>query len=217
MSNSFSHITTWVFDMDDTLYPASLGMKEAIKAAFGKFMTVEYGITPEKFQELSDYYTGQGLVDPMAEIKKEVAFNNAKWAEFACGELPYNIMPNCQITADLLDKLAGEKVVFTNGSEKHTQTVLSQLGLDKHFSHISHATMRNMRLKPEPEIYKELQNELGTDPQNMVMVDDHPKCLLPAKELGWTTVLVYSPVPANAPWVDHIYPDLLSFLQAAAA
>ena len=217
MVNPFAHIRTWVFDMDDTLYPASLGMKEAIKTAFGKFMTQEYGLTPDCFAELSAKYTAQGLVDPMAKIKQEVAFDNAKWATFAAQELPYHSVPVCQQAPSLIANLPGRKIVFTNGSHKHATTMLGHLGLLDVFDHISCATNRNNQLKPEPEIYAELQQSQKFDPQTTLMVDDHPKCLLPAKELGWHTVLVYTPTPANAPWVDDIYPNLLSFLQAAAA
>jgi len=105
----------------------------------------------------------------------------------------------------LLERIAADKVIFTNGSFNHAMRVLKILGVDKYFSQIFDIKFMGYLAKPNPWSYKKVLDALGVEGRDCLIVEDLTKNLLPAKKLGMTTVLVGKEDTAGA---DFIIEDI---------
>lgn len=210
----YSGIKTWIFDLDETLYPVGNGFLQDVFERFPHHIVQHYNLTLEEVRgKLSAY--AQLVHDPAAALKKELKFDQNKWDEDCLENNLYHLLQYCEKTDTLLAKLSGRKVIFTNGSERQSFKSLDCLQLRHHFDYICSNDKRGMRPKPMPEVYAELVATLGVDPKECVMVEDGAKNLEPAHVLGMKTVLVNRPENPNVDYVHHHYKTLLDFLEDA--
>ena len=109
-----------------------------------------------------------------------------------------------------INKLNGEKIVYTNGSKFHANRVLNARGLTDCFHQIYGIEDANYVPKPEEDAYKRIIKLADVNPLNAVMFEDEPKNLEAPHKMGMQTVLV-----SNGEIVDprhHITDDLTNFL-----
>lgn len=217
VARQFEHITTWIFDLDDTLYPASTGFRDRVALRILEFVARDNGLNHEEL--LSAYKQRLPENDNHAyrtlhalRTERGYTWDRDRWqAEFQ--DMDYSFMEACYETKASLERLPGRKVIFTNACQVHTPKMLRQLDIHELFDHVSHADIRDQRYKPEPSIYEELVAELGVSPTEAVFFDDMPENLKPAHELGLTTVLIDSDAHHEA-HVHHAYDSVLDFLKA---
>jgi putative hydrolase of the HAD superfamily len=97
---------------------------------------------------------------------------------------------------NLQQVLAGitmRKIIFTNATQQHAQRVLTLLGIAQQIEQIIDIISLNFINKPDPAAYqKALKLSGNPNPHDCVMVDDRANNLFPARELGFTTILVGS-------------------------
>jgi putative hydrolase of the HAD superfamily len=122
-----------------------------------------------------------------------------------------------------LEALPGRKIVFTNGSQAHAERVLDRLGVGHHFREIFDIQAAAFVPKPSVGTYEELVARFGFDPARAIMFDDLSRNLLPAHQLGMTTVWVdtasewsRAPGPTDRNHIDYVCDDLLGFLRRIA-
>jgi putative hydrolase of the HAD superfamily len=121
----------------------------------------------------------------------------------------------------ILGQLPGRKLVFTNGSLRHAENVLDQLGLSRHFAAIYDIKAANFVPKPQMEAYQRLVDQFAIDPKQSVMFEDLARNLTAAGQLGMTTVWVReeghsfaaTPEPLEMSGIDHITDDLAGWLE----
>jgi pyrimidine 5'-nucleotidase len=91
----------------------------------------------------------------------------------------------------LLLTLPQQKWIFTNADSGHACRVLDILGLQDLFEGIVDVRAIQFACKPEAEAYDRAMKLAGEiDPHHCVMLDDSPRNLAPAHELGFFTILV---------------------------
>jgi putative hydrolase of the HAD superfamily len=90
----------------------------------------------------------------------------------------------------LLPRLPGRRFVFTNGDAPYARRVLEAIGVHEHFQDLHDIHASSYRAKPDPHGYALLCERFGIDPTSALLVDDMARNLLPAKQLGMTTVWV---------------------------
>ena len=183
---------TWIFDLDNTLYSADSGIFQQVSDLMGKFVSKHLNIDISEAKKIqSKYYKQHGTtlrgmmdnhgVDP-DEFLEEVH------------NLDYSIVgPNYKLN-EALDKLKGRKIIYTNANQKHVDNVLLRLELTNKFDEIYDIKMASYIPKPAIEPYKKLIEKFNIDPQYSIMFDDIAKNLVPAKNVGFTSV-----------WIDHGY------------
>ncbi len=183
---------TWIFDLDNTLYSADSGIFQQVSDLMGKFVSKHLNIDISEAKKIqSKYYKQNGTtlrgmmdnhgVDP-DEFLEEVH------------NLDYSIVgPNYKLN-EALDKLKGRKIIYTNANQKHVDNVLLRLELTNKFDEIYDIKMASYIPKPAIEPYKKLIEKFNIDPQYSIMFDDIAKNLVPAKNVGFTSV-----------WIDHGY------------
>jgi putative hydrolase of the HAD superfamily len=114
----------------------------------------------------------------------------------------------------------GRKLVFTNGSRRHADNVLSRIGITHHFEDVFDIVAANYVPKPDPACYRAFCERHGVAPERSILFEDLPRNLKPAHAIGMTTVLVrgnheLTDIDAEGAHIHHATDDLAGWLQRA--
>ena len=200
-----------IFDLDNTLYPASASLFPLIDARINKYMLERVGIPEDRVDQLRRrYWREYGLT--MVGLAKHHGVDPEEYLEYVHDVNVSATLQPCPELAEALSSLPGTKVVLTNGSLGHAQRVLEALGLREVFSDIFDVRLAAYRPKPYPEPYRETLNRLGVAGSRCVMVEDMAANLKTAKEFGMATVLIGS--GNGEDYVDIRIDDVARFPQA---
>ena len=211
-------IETWIFDLDNTLYPASCRLFDQVQVRMNEYICDLLEVTPEEAAELRRSYfrehgtTLNGLmrvhnIDP----HEFLAFVHE--IDLAC------VPPNPDLVA-ALGRLHGRKIVHTNGSVRHAERLLDHLGLSPAFSGIIDIVAADFEPKPALAGYRLLLQRHTVRPETALMVEDIARNLAPAAELGMTTAwmrndLDWAKSDKDSAFIHYIVDDLAGFLAAA--
>jgi putative hydrolase of the HAD superfamily len=118
-----------------------------------------------------------------------------------------------------LERLPGRKLIYTNGSVRHAENVMGRLGVARHFETVFGIAEAAFVPKPDISAYRALVARHGIDPARAIMLDDMPRNLAPAADLGMTTVWVKTDVAWAQPaeqmhYIHHIAENLAEWLHA---
>jgi putative hydrolase of the HAD superfamily len=213
-------IETWIFDLDNTLYPASCRLFDQVHARMTRFIADRLDLSPEAalalqrtyFREHGTTWRGLMTVNRM-EPNDFLAFVHE--IDLAC-------VPADPVLVEALTALPGRKIVHTNGSERHAARLLDHLGIADSFCGIVDIVAAGYDPKPALAGYRELLRRHDVTPGVAIMFEDMARNLVPAAALGMTTAWVRNPVDwaAAGSGGDHIHyivDDIGGFLSAAAA
>ena len=122
---------------------------------------------------------------------------------------PYDFFGTSPPLNHMLHEIPLRKVIFTNADVSHSERVLDTLQVRSHFETIIDIHAINFKSKPDPWAYKRALEILNVSGESCIMVDDKPRNLIPAKDLGMTTILVSGEngsiaVDYNVPTVFHV-------------
>jgi putative hydrolase of the HAD superfamily len=197
-----------LFDLDNTLYPKSMGIFEMVVERIRHYMEARMGFEKEPAQKLRQEYlrkygsTMRGLMihhnldpDTFLEYVHDVG-------------VEMKLSPNPAL-AGLLESIPADKYIFTSGHRPHALKVLACLGVERYFPQIFDITYTHFIPKPNPEPYRQILEALGLDGKHCMMIEDLPANLKPAKDLGMTTVLVGESPGGIDGCVDYEIGDIL--------
>jgi len=193
--------TTIFFDLDDTLYPASTGLWQAIKERMTIYMRDRMGFEPTEIPGLREkYYLQYGTTLRGLQANHEIDVDD--YLAFV-HDLPLNdyIQPNPAL-CELIATLGTRNLVFTNADAAHARRVLKALALDKCFENIVDVNAVAPYCKPMPESFQIAMRMAGeSEPSRCVMIDDLPRTTQAAREAGLYSILFGQETPhpdANA-------------------
>jgi putative hydrolase of the HAD superfamily len=208
-------IETWIFDLDNTLYPASCRLFDQIHARMTHFiadrleLTQEAALTVQKtyFREHGTTLRGLMTVD---RVDPEDFLNFVHQVDLSC-------VPRDAVLVAALAALPGRKIVHTNGSHRHAERLLDHLGIAASFCGIVDIAAAGYEPKPGLAGYHTLLQRHRVNPVTALMVEDMAKNLIPAATLGMTTAWVRNPVDwaakgADGTHIHHVVDDLGQFL-----
>jgi len=223
----FHHVETWVFDLDNTLYPHHLNLwqqvDERIRDYIARFLKVTH---EEAFRLQKDYYKRYGT--SMRGLMTEHGMAPDDFLDFVHQVDHSPLEPNAALGA-AIENLPGRKLILTNGTRRHADAVLARLKLDRHFEDVFDIVAAELEPKPSPQTYDRFLSTLKVDARRTAMFEDLARNLAIPHALGMTTVLV---VPQHtrevfrddwelegrdAPHVDHVTDDLVGFLERIKA
>ncbi|MEE8334736.1 MAG: pyrimidine 5'-nucleotidase [Alphaproteobacteria bacterium] len=213
-------VETWIFDLDNTLYPASCNLFAQVDRLMGRFIQELLSLGPEEARRLQKRYfrehgtTLRGLMNHH-DVDPEAFLDFVHRIDFSV------IEPSPALDAALA-ALDGRKLVFTNATKQYAERVLNRIGVGHHFEAIFDIVAADYRPKPERESYHCLIQQHGIDPTRAVLVEDIARNLAPAAELGMTTVWVpndtdWSRAGAEDGHVHHVTENLVDWLSALVA
>ena len=209
------HVRSWVFDLDDTLYPPEKQILRQVADRIGHFMIRATGLPPEEARALQKRYLldhGAALGGLMQDYTVDP---HAFLAEVH--DVPLDALEPSEGLRAGLKRLAGPRYVFTNGSQRHGERVLEKLGVDDLFDGLFALEHAELRPKPHPRTFERMLDRFALDPAAAAFFEDTERNLAPAAELGMTTVLVGPHAPlSDALHVDWRAERLPPFLNAAA-
>lgn len=224
---SFAHIDTWIFDLDNTLYPASCRLFDQIDVRIGAFVSNLLGIDEAEARRIQKAYfykygtTLRGLMSEHQIVPDD-------FLDYV-HDIDHSPVPPNQALDDALHALPGRKLIFTNGTVSHAGKVLARIGVTHHFGDIFDIVHSGYIPKPAIGPYRKFIAETGIDPTSSAMFEDIARNLEAPHELGMTTVLVTSPDNKDAQHlnalhggagekhVHHVTDDLAAFLAKLAA
>ena len=221
----FSEVDTWVFDLDNTLYPHHLNLwqqvDERIRSYIADFLKVS---RDEAFRLQKDYYRRYGT--SMRGMMTEHGMNADDYPAYV-HEIDHSpLTPNAALGA-AIEKLPGRKLILTNGTRKHADAVMRALAIHQHFDDVFDIIAAELEPKPLPQTYDRFLQAHGVDPARAAMFEDLARNLAVPHTLGMTTVLVvpegtrevfredWEMEGRDADHVDHVTDDLAGFLQKA--
>jgi len=212
---SFANVRTWVFDLDNTLYPA-----RAIYDEIGERMTAYIaratGFDALRAQEIRERYFHEygATVVGLAKHHGIDARDFLRDVHIADHSV---LAPDAELRV-LIERLPGRCIIFTNGGGGHAQRVLESLELSGLFETVFDIEDAGLVPKPQRECYERLQAQCGFDPLGALLIEDTLRNLEPAHDLGFMTALVGPVHPQPRPaYVDHWAPDVKALLRLALA
>ena len=216
MKNSFNqnNYSYWIFDLDNTLYPEDDNIFSQVKMKIIKFISLELRLDLKNAdlerQRLYNLY-GTSLRGLMTEYK--IIPN--KFLDYVHDIDLSAIIKNLDLNV-ALQKLKGEKYIFTNGSFKHAEKVLNQLGIKDNFKSIYSIETCNYIPKPSQEAYDMVIKTEQISIDKSIMFEDTIWNLKTAKKLGMATVLISSKNHLlennKSDYIDYHITDLVEFL-----
>lgn len=182
-------ITTFLVDLDDTVYPSSSGIWELIGERINQYLHQKMGVPWDEVTNLRQSLlmkygtTLRGLqMLHGVDARDYLAFVHAV-------PVSEHLSPDPHLAA-VLGRYPQRKLIFTNADSNHARNVLSALQIEQHFAGIIDILAVAPFCKPMPEAFERALEQAAVDPHECMMFDDAPRNLETARRLGCQTVLV---------------------------
>ena len=223
ISARFAHVETWIFDLDNTLYPPDSGLWPAIEERITLYLIEHSGLDAQSARALQLYYyhrhgtTLRGLVE-------EDFIEPDDFLAFVHDVDRSGLTPNPDLAREVA-RLPGRKLIFTNGSRDHALNTVAQLGMEGLFEDAFDIVASGLVPKPADAAYETFLRRHAVDPKRAAMFEDIAKNLSVPKARGMTTTLVtarpdrpdfrqaHDRERAHSADIDFITDDLAAFLR----
>ena len=223
----FSAVETWVFDLDNTLYPHHLNLWQQVDDRIREYIVNFLSVTKEDaFRMQKDYYRRYGTT--MRGLMAEHGLEPDDYLEFV-HQIDHSPLEPNPLLGAAIETLPGRKLILTNGTRKHADAVMQRLEIHQHFEDVFDIAAADLDPKPLPQVYDRFLTRHGVDPKRAAMFEDLARNLEVPHALGMTTVLVvpegsrevfreeWELAGRDAPHVDHVTDNLTGFLQGLTA
>ncbi len=205
----------WIFDLDNTLYPAECNLFEQVDVRMGSYISELLKVPRDEARGFQKrYFKEHGTTLRGLMLNHDVDPHH--FLSYV-HDIDYARVPADPVLDDALSQLDARKLVFTNGTRRHAESVLERLGLGHHFEDIYDIADADFVPKPNPEPYRDMIARHDIDPTRAIMVEDIAKNLIEPAAMGMKTVWVrtdhaWSGDGVNDETVDHIVDDLSNWL-----
>jgi len=193
----FRHIETWIFDLDNTLYPPSSDLWPQIDERITLFLADRLDLDGISARALQKHYY-QRFGTTLCGLISEDSIIPAEFLSFVHDIDRSTLAPNPSLKREIC-ALPGRKFIFTNGSRDHAVQTARLLGLDGAFDDTFDIVDANMVPKPDLAAYEAFLAKFSIDPSAAAMFEDLSRNLVVPKTLGMTATLV---IPISG-MVDH--------------
>jgi putative hydrolase of the HAD superfamily len=221
--SAFAGVDTWIFDLDNTLYPSHTNLFAEVDQRIGDFVAELLNLEREAAHTLQkDYYRRFGTT--LRGLMIEHGINPDGFLEFVHDIDHSKVVPDPRLAA-AIEALPGRRFIMTNGTVAHARAVSERLGVHHHFEDIFDIVAADLVPKPDPATYTRFWERYRIDPSRAAMFEDLSRNLEVPAAHGMRTVLV---VPEgtrevfreawelegrNAPHVEYVTDDLAAFLE----
>jgi putative hydrolase of the HAD superfamily len=219
---SLQHVDTWIFDLDDTLYPASCNLFAQVSRRIGEYIVKTLDVPAEQARHLQiAYYRKFGTT--LLGLMHEHKLPPEPFLEYVY-DIDLSAVSELSELKTAIAHLPGRRLIFTNASRHHAEKVARRLGILELFDDICDIAALEYVPKPGPEAYDRFLQLHGVTATKSAMFEDFPHNLEAASKLGMTTILVcpdhathpaqvkireWQELPAH---IHYITDDLAAFL-----
>lgn len=188
MLAALRHIDCWIFDLDNSLYPASTDLFALIDVRMGEYIQRLLDVGPEEARRVQkSYFHEHGTT--LAGLMAAHGVDPHEFLDYVHDIDLARIVADPVVIA-AVERLPGRKFVFTNGDAVYASRVLDRLGLGNAFDGLHDIHAMDYVPKPDPRSYAAMCAEHAIAPSRALFVEDMARNLAPAKELGMTTVWI---------------------------
>jgi putative hydrolase of the HAD superfamily len=213
-------IETWIFDLDNTLYPASCRLFDQIHANMTRFIAERLDLSSESALRVQKtYFREHGTT-----LRGLMTVDRIDPDDFLAyvHEIDLSCVPPDPVLVAALAALPGRKIIHTNGSVRHAERLLEHLGVAGSFCGIVDIAAAGYEPKPGLAGYYELLRRHRVTPATAIMFEDMAKNLVPAAAFGMTTAWIrgqadWAAAGSGGDHIHHVVDDLGGFLWAAAS
>ena len=209
----------WIFDLDNTLYDIKLSLFKRVSIRITQYIINYFGITKNEALKLQrELYLKYGLTLRGLIVEKKIEPQDfLKYVHDV--EFPELKIDN--ELKSLLSKLKGKKYIYTNASYQHAKNILTLLGVMEEFEYILDIEATDFIPKPNIESYQIMKKKLclrNKDMEKAIFVEDTARNLVPAKNLGMSTVWMENSFnendfKKNFTYIDYSFKNVKSFLK----
>lgn len=214
MSADLSHVDTWLFDLDNTLYPLESEFMGLIEVKMTDFVERLTGLPREEARALQKrYFTEHGTT--LSGLMMNHGLEPKAFLDEVHDVSMDQLIPSPELR-EAISRLPGRRLIFTNGSIGHAERVLAHLNLRDLFSEIFAIETADYIPKPSLSTFDKISKLHAIDPPMTAFFEDSEKNLVPAARLGMTTILVGP--HAKDSTSEHVHfrtNDLPGFLNSA--
>lgn len=214
------HVEVWVFDLDNTLYPAHHDLFVQVDARMGEFVARCLDVALEDARKAQKaLFRAHGST--MRGLMTEHGVDPDAFLDYV-HDIDVSVLPADAALDRALGRLEGRKLVFTSASAHHAERVMAQLGVEHHFEDIYDVVAAGYLPKPHPPTYARFVERHRVEPAKAVMFEDIARNLAPAAALGMTTVWIpglteWSREGGEGDHIHHVTDDLTAWLTALTA
>ena len=205
----FNHVTGWVFDLDNTLYPPQARLFDQIEVRMTQFVMDALGVDRARANHLRRHYWhtyGTTLAGLMREHDVDPGPYLTHVHDISLDHLEVDHDLAAHIRA-----LPGRKIVYTNGCGPYAERVIAARGLSGLFDAVYGVEHAGFLPKPEAQAFRTVFAADGLDPRQAAMFEDDPRNLAAPHAMGMRTVHV-APDPHEGDHIHHHTDDLTGFL-----
>jgi len=208
------HVDTWLFDLDNTLYPADSGFMDVVVGRMTLYVMKVTGLPYDEALALQKGYLAEhGLT--LRGLMLHHGVDPDDWHTMF-HDLSLEALAHDPGLLAALERLPGRRLIFTNADDAHARRVLDHLGLAHLFDEVFHIASFGFVPKPSPQVFQRMVVDHAIDPRATAFFEDSEPNLAPAAALGMTTVLVGPHAVASAaPFVHYRTAQLAPFLDGA--
>jgi putative hydrolase of the HAD superfamily len=191
----FAHIDTWIFDLDNTLYPASCDLFSQVDHRMGAFIAKTLGVPYEHARHLQKAYYRQ-FGTTLAGLMQVHKLKPEPFLEYV-HDIDLSAVPELPELESAIAALPGRKLIFTNGSRRHAENVARKIGVAHLFEDICDIAALEFVPKPERAAFDRMIGLHDISTPTSAMFEDMPHNLEVPHDIGMTTVFVHSD------YIDH--------------
>jgi putative hydrolase of the HAD superfamily len=206
MLPALAHIDIWIFDLDNTLYPASADLFGQIDVRMGAYIQRLLACDPAEARRVQKaFFHSHGTT--LSGLMAEHGVSPADFLDFV-HDIDLMVIEEDRRLVETMAQLPGRKLIFTNADAAYAGRVLDRLGLNGSFEAIHDIHAAGYAPKPDPASYAAMCRTLDVAPERALFVEDMARNLKPAKALGMTTVWVdngseWGGVGADEGFIDY--------------
>jgi len=179
-----------LFDLDDTVYPSTSGVWEAIGVRMDTYMTETLGFNPGEVHELRKSLFAQ-YGTTLRGLRTVYGIDEVAFLDFVHDIPLAQYIRRDEGLIETLSAYDDRKLIFTNANRAHARRVLNLLEIDDQFERIIDILDISPYCKPFEEAFQ-LAIQLGEirNPAQCVVIDDSARNLETASRMGFMTIQV---------------------------
>ena len=212
-SPDFARVSTWVFDLDNTLYPPHMRLFDQIEVKMTDWVMQALQVDRDRADHLRAYYW-QIYGTTLAGLMREHDVDPGPYLN-EVHDIDFSVLVPDPGLARSIARLPGRKIIYTNACAPYAEKVLSARGLAGLFDAIYGVEHAEFHPKPDAQAFATVFAKDGLDPASAAMFEDDSRNLAVPHALGMRTVHV-APTPEPASHIHHHTDDLAAFLARLA-
>jgi len=209
IETDFAHVETWVFDLDNTLYPPEMALFDQINAHMSDWVMRKLGVDRAEADRLRHrYWRDHGTT--LAGLMRHHGIDPGPYL-IEVHEIDFSVLSTDPVLTRRIAALPGRKIVYTNGTAPYAERVIAHRGLTGLFDAVYGVEHAALVPKPERAAFEAVFGLDGLCGTKAAMFEDDPRNLAVPHEMGMQTVLI-APAPEPAAFISHHATDLTGFL-----